>query len=59
VPPAPVVPPVPVGSTQAPFEQVWLDPQQAVPQVMPAQIELQVVPLQVSPLAQTFVQLPQ
>ena len=59
VPPAPVVPPVPVASTQALFVQVWFDRQQAVPHTVPAQIELQVVPLQVSPLAQTFVQLPQ
>ena len=59
MPPVPVVPPVPVISTQAPFVQVWVDRQQAVPHTVPAQIALQVVPLQVSPLAQTFVQLPQ
>jgi len=59
VPPAPVVPPVPVGSTQAPFVQVWDDPQQAVPHMVPAQVELQVVPLQTWPLAQTLAQLPQ
>ena len=62
LPPAPVVPPVPAVppmSTQALFVQVWLDPQQAVPHTVPSQIELQVVPLQVWPVAQTFVQLPQ
>jgi len=47
LPPAPVVPPVPVGSTQALLVQVWDAPQQAVPHTVPAQLELQVVPLQV------------
>ena len=60
-PPAPVVPPVPgpPASTQTLFVQCRVDRQQAVPHTLPAQLELQVVPLQAWPLAQTFVQLPQ
>ena len=46
VPAVPLVPPVPVTSTQALFVHIWLDVQQALPHVVPAQVEVQVPPLQ-------------
>jgi hypothetical protein len=59
LPAAPVVPPVPVISTQALFMHVWLPVQQAVPQVVPAHMEVQVPPLQSWLAPQMFVQVPQ
>jgi len=65
-PPAPVVPPAPppvpvelISMQVLPFTHVCVDVQQAVPQVVPAQVEAHWPPMQNWPLWQTFVQVPQ